>query len=90
VFGLKRAIVGSTVCQRIINRLTAGVTGKGGTWQKKPPGAESASLGRFPESAGKAPHKSGAPYQDGGPSFFPKEHNTCPENSLLGWLFAIR
>jgi hypothetical protein len=39
---------------------TVGVTGKGGMWQKKPPDAESASWGRFPESAGKAPHLSGA------------------------------
>jgi len=42
------------------SRLTAGVTGKGGTWRKKPPDAESASWGRFPESAGNAPHLSGA------------------------------
>jgi hypothetical protein len=24
------------------------------------------------------------PYQDGGPSFFPKRHYPCPENVLLG------
>jgi hypothetical protein len=47
-------------------RLTAGVTGKGGVWQKKPPDAESAVWGRFPESAGKAPHLSSTTCQ---PSF---------------------
>ena len=42
------------------SRPTAGVTGKGGSWRTKPPDAESASWGRFPASAGKAPHLSGA------------------------------
>ena len=32
---------------------TAGVTGKGGSWQKKPPDAGFTVWGRFPESAGK-------------------------------------
>jgi len=41
-------------------RLTAGVTGKRGNWRTKPPDAESAVWGRFPESAGKRPHLSGA------------------------------
>jgi len=41
-------------------RLTAGVTGKGGMWRKKPPDAESAVWGRFPESVGDSPHLSGA------------------------------
>jgi len=35
-------------------------TGKGENWRTKPPDAESAVWGRFPESAGKAPHLSGA------------------------------
>jgi hypothetical protein len=39
---------------------TAGVTGKRGVWREKPPDAESAVWGRFLESAGKAPHLSGA------------------------------
>jgi len=39
---------------------TAGVTGKGGSWREKPPDAESASWGRFPESAANGPHLSGA------------------------------
>ena len=39
---------------------TAGVTGKGGNWREKPPDAESAVWGRFPESAGSRPHLSGA------------------------------
>jgi len=39
---------------------TAGVTGKGGIWRRKPPDAESASWGRFPESVGECPHLSGA------------------------------
>ena len=39
---------------------TAGVTGKGGIWRRKPPDAESAVWGRFPESAGERPHLSGA------------------------------
>jgi hypothetical protein len=42
------------------NRPTAGVTGKGGIWQTKPPDAESASWGRYPESVGECPHLSGA------------------------------
>ena len=42
--------------------------------------------GRFPESAAERPHFSSAPHHDGGPSFFPKEHNACPENALLGYL----
>jgi hypothetical protein len=41
-------------------RLTVSVTGKGGIWQTKPPDAESASWGCFPESAGNRPHLSGA------------------------------
>jgi hypothetical protein len=32
----------------------------GGTWRTKPPDAESAVGARIPESAGKAPHLSGA------------------------------
>ena len=39
---------------------TAGVTGKGGIWREKPPDAESAVWGRYPESAGECPHLSGA------------------------------
>jgi hypothetical protein len=35
-------------------RLTAGVTGKGGNWRRKPPDAESAVGARIPESAGSA------------------------------------
>ena len=35
--------------------------------------AEPAVWDRLPESAGKAPHLSSGPHQDGGPSFFPKE-----------------
>ena len=41
-------------------RPTAGVTGKGGTWRRKPPDAESASWGCFLESVGERPHLSGA------------------------------
>jgi hypothetical protein len=52
---------------------TAGVTDKGGIWREKPPDAESASWSRLPESAAERPHLSGAPHQDGRPSFFPKE-----------------
>ena len=33
---------------------TAGVTGKGGIWRRKPPDAESAAWDRLPESAGSA------------------------------------
>ena len=44
----------------VAKRLTAGVTGKGGTWRTKPPDAESAFWGRFPESVGDSPHLSGA------------------------------
>ena len=40
--------------------LTAGVTGKRGMWRTKPPDAESAFWGRFPESAANSPHLSGA------------------------------
>jgi hypothetical protein len=40
--------------------LKANATGKDGIWLTKPPGAESADWGRLPESAGKAPHLSGA------------------------------
>jgi hypothetical protein len=36
------------------NRLTAGVTGKGGIWRTKPPDAESAVWGRIPKSVGNA------------------------------------
>jgi hypothetical protein len=43
-----------------VNCPTAGVTGKGGNWWKKPPDAESASWGRLPESAAERPHLSGA------------------------------
>jgi len=43
-----------------ISSLTAGVTGKGGIWRTKPPDAESAVWGRFPESVGESPHLSGA------------------------------
>jgi hypothetical protein len=32
----------------------------GGAWRKKPPDAKSAFWSRYPESAGKAPHLSGA------------------------------
>jgi len=46
--------------QLIGSRPTAGVTGKGGIWRKKPPDAESAVWGRFPESVGECPHLSGA------------------------------
>ncbi len=42
------------------DRLTAGVTGKGGIWRTKPPDAESAVWGRFPASAANGPHLSGA------------------------------
>jgi len=31
-----------------------------------------------------ASHTSGAPHQDGGPSFFPKGIVTCSESALLG------
>jgi hypothetical protein len=44
----------------LLGCLTAGVTGKGGMWRTKPPDAESASWGRFPESAAERPHLSGA------------------------------
>jgi hypothetical protein len=47
--------------------------GKGGIWREKPPDAESASWGRFPESAGIRPHLSGAPSQDGGHHFCRKK-----------------
>jgi hypothetical protein len=42
------------------SHLPTGVTGKRGMWQKKPPEAESAVWGHFPESAGECPHLSGA------------------------------
>jgi hypothetical protein len=45
-------------------RPTARVTGKGGSWQRKPSDAEPAVRGCDPESAGSAPHLSGAPNQD--------------------------
>ena len=44
----------------ISKRPTAGFTGKSGIWRTKPPDAESAAWGRFPESAAERPHLSGA------------------------------
>ena len=40
--------------------VTSGVTGKGETWQTKPPDAESAIGAIIPKSEGNAPHLSGA------------------------------
>ena len=42
-------------------RPTAGFTGKGRIWRKKPPDAESAVWGCFSESVGESPHLSDAP-----------------------------
>ena len=51
---------GNLKCLREALSSTAGVTGKRGMWRKKPPDAESAVWGRFPESAANGPHLSGA------------------------------
>jgi len=40
--------------------LTAGVTGKGGSWRRRPPGAESAVGAESLASVGERPHLSGA------------------------------
>jgi hypothetical protein len=34
-------------------------------------------------------HTFTVPHQDGGPSFFPKGHEPCPENALLGDMMGL-
>ena len=53
-------LVAQVTLSEYFSRLTAGVTGKCGIYQTKPPDAESAPWGLFPKSVGSRPHLSGA------------------------------